>query len=288
MEPWGLSGPAFLGVYAVSLVVALVLTALLRRRKPWRRVRAGQQPLSLWETAYLIGGPERVVDSAIASLISQERLRARSFEFLLPIGSALPTDPVERAVFEVVSAQQGLSVTKTRTEAGRRREVRAAEASLARRGLLVRSRLDALFTASPVFAVAAVGVARLVNGIRLHRPVDFLVIFLLVTGAVLFSLLRRPSLRHTRAGLKARQATFRPGPTPVLLPALSGAVGPVVLSGLAAYPDTVIKTALFHLPPTGIGGTSSSGSSSSDGSGSSCGSSGSSCGGGCGGGGCGG
>ncbi|TVT29961.1 TIGR04222 domain-containing membrane protein [Amycolatopsis rhizosphaerae] len=285
MEPWGLSGPAFLGVYAGSLVVALVLTALLRRRKPWRRVRAGQQPLSLWETAYLTGGPERVVDSAIASLIRQERLRARSYGLLQPIGDALPADPVERAVFEAVSAAQRLSLTKTRKEAGRRRAVRAVEASLARRGLLVRSRLDALFTASPVFAVAAVGVARLVNGIRLHRPVGLLVVFLLVTGAVLFFLLRRPSPRHTRAGLKARQAALRPGPTPVPLPALAGAVGPVVLGGLAAYPDTVIKTALFHLPPTGIGGSSSSGSSSCGSSSSSCSSSsGSSCGSGCGGG----
>ena len=54
---WGISGPAFAGLYLIAAIVLLITTLLIQRRI--RRGRPVQRDLHPYEVAYLIGGPRR-------------------------------------------------------------------------------------------------------------------------------------------------------------------------------------------------------------------------------------
>ncbi|GHF52553.1 hypothetical protein GCM10017566_27410 [Amycolatopsis bartoniae] len=272
-----MSGPQFIGVYVAALVVALALMFALRRVVSRVPVAAAQAPLSLEEAAFLVGGPHRVVDSAVAGLIDAERLRVQRGGKLQAVGRQAAGERLEQAVFAYVREHDSRTLSQVRGALGDHDVVRWAHASLTERGLLVRPRVPRLLVpALPLLAVVALGVARLVNGVALHRPVGFLVLLLivavLVTGVALWPRARWLSApgREVRASVEGK-APERNGH--VGLPALTGAVGLVAVGGLVAFPDEAIAAQLRSAMPS---------SSSGGGDSSSCG------GGGCGGGGCGG
>ncbi|MFI7704995.1 TIGR04222 domain-containing membrane protein [Nonomuraea sp. NPDC049480] len=69
--------------------------------------------LDLYEAAYLAGGPRRVVNTALVSLVSQGGVRVSSEGIVTPVQGFRPRrgTPVERAVFKHVSAAPGGSTT---------------------------------------------------------------------------------------------------------------------------------------------------------------------------------
>jgi uncharacterized protein (TIGR04222 family) len=300
-DPWGISGPDFVVLYIALLGAVLLIRLLVAGVVASRALRADNArpgpPPTVYELAFLAGGPDRAVDAAIAALVERGQLRVNSYRQISKAGTR-PVDPLERAVADVAKLKTTSTIrAKVRGSAA----LRALEDGLDRRGLLASAaakRHVRTFGLVLQLAVLALGVARLVNGISLGRPVGILV-FLVVVAAVLtlVAAIRRskPGIRHPSAAGnrllgQARAATSGPVPAGMLAGGvlLGGAAAAVALGGMAHYPDEELSSALMPTAGSAGGGGGSSGGSSCSSS-SSC-SSGSSCGGGggCGGGGCGG
>ncbi|KZB80618.1 TIGR04222 domain-containing membrane protein [Amycolatopsis regifaucium] len=318
-DTWGIPGPAFLAVYAVLLVlpllVGLLWTIAVRvGRKAPRAAVSGPEP-TVYELAFLAGGPDRVVDTAIAALVERGTLRVSSSKQLQLTGP-MPADPIEKAVAK--GAKPGYNAT-TRGMRDRLRmsgPMQALAKDLEARGLVVADRAPRVrqVVYFLYLAVLVLGVVRLIAGISSDHPVGFLVPLLIAAGfATLVARAvknKRPGPRPTGEGdrvlHRARSAHGRErkraapdgsavGGAMLGGAVLGGAAAAVAFGGLSYYPDEELSEALIPPPvPGGFGGGSSGGGGSSCGSssgGSSCSSGGSSCSSGgssCGGGGCGG
>ncbi|MFD2473748.1 TIGR04222 domain-containing membrane protein [Amycolatopsis silviterrae] len=314
-EPWGISGPQFLLFYGLALAVVLVVqlswpsAARSRRRNAPATVEAPLRP-DVYQLAYLVGGADRTVDTAIATLLEHNLLRVSSKGKLSAIGKRPAGKGLERAVHD--AAQGGTAtVAKMRTATVVQPEVNKIREDLERRGLITvgdglgsfRAGILALYG-----VLVVVGIARAVNGAQLDRPIGGLIGLILVAGTLaLISFLSRhgpKTSRATDAGhaivVRAQEDARAAQERPEEFAATSrgggllfaGAAGVVALGGIALYPDDEMSTALLSGGRDWAGGGGSSGGSSCGGgggsscsSGSSCGGGGSSCGGG---GGCGG
>lgn len=304
MHPWGLSGPEFLWLYIVGLVVALVVAIGARMRV--RRPRLAEPPgqLDVTELGFLGGGPVNALQVAVARLAMADLVRVNRSGQVSANSTVLSTgNPLDDAVLtnltypRMVSAlAKRPSVERAMTEIGE---------TLVRRGLLVapgaaiRARRLGMV---PLYVVFAVGVVRWINGVAEDLPVGYLTFLLAATLiAVVFlnvRLLSAPKAR-TVHGDRVVNAVRKQGSAadPLARAAVSGprVIEDVNLShALALATPAAITPAAWsyassssystYVPPdtssSGGGGGYSCGSSSS----SSC-SSGSSCGGGgCGGG----
>lgn len=304
MHPWGLSGPEFLWLYIVGLVVALVVAIGARMRV--RRPRLAEPPgqLDVTELGFLGGGPVNALQVAVARLAMADLVRVNRSGQVSANSTVLSTgNPLDDAVLtnltypRMVSAlAKRPSVERAMTEIGE---------TLVRRGLLVapgaaiRARRLGMV---PLYVVFAVGVVRWINGVAEDLPVGYLTFLLAATLIVVVflnvRLLSAPKAR-TVHGDRVVNAVRKQGSAadPLARAAVSGprVIEDVNLShALALATPAAITPAAWsyassssystYVPPdtssSGGGGGYSCGSSSS----SSC-SSGSSCGGGgCGGG----
>ena len=294
MEPWGISGPQFVWLYAVALVGTLVISFWIRRGLARAAPPTPSQPLSVEEMAFLTGGMNRVVDAAIARLVEVGVLRVQRNGTLQHTGTVVRTT-LDGEVVQAVQ-RSPRTVAQVRQELRRSPLVGGFRRRLVERGLLhSESAGQKLLIQLPVLVLFGIGTARLVNGIELARPVGLLAGLLVVTLLLLVFRLKMPRrLATTRAATQLIHRVRQAGPTQAhrLLPvaALTGAAGLVVIGGLEAFPDKDIAMALGPSAPMHTAGSSPSasscgGSSSGSSCGSSCSSSSSSCGGG---GGCGG
>ncbi len=286
MRPWGLSGPEFLQLYWIGLALAVLAAIVFRVR-----ARAGgSQPvrsLDVDELAYLAGGPRRVVETAIARLLTAGELRTSRRGGVQATSSPQSRNPVDRAV--VTDSQRYSSRTINLmipavagdgavTSIGRRLEelglvIRPEVAKSARRNGSVL-----------LWLLFAVGVARWVNGIVIDAPVGWLSLQLAITLVLVFLVTRRGKLVRTTQGDRVLDAARSAGgrATGSDDAALVGAAGLVALGGLTVYPDLAVRSSLLAAPAgmsSGYTGTATTTGSACSSSSSSC-SSGSSCGGG--------
>jgi uncharacterized protein (TIGR04222 family) len=302
MNPLDLPGPAFLALYIILLVCALVVALLFRR---WlvaigegrRRPRVSLDP---YEAAFLTGGSKAVIDTAIAMLVQRQALKASSATRSLTRREPLPrgAHPIEQAVYQAVASTL-TPVAKVRAAA--RWSVEQTADRLKEMGLVLSDARWWVARSIPALIIAAVlllGVAKIFVGLSRNRPVSFLVILSLLTAVIALAFfLSRPratplgeqALLQLRIDNVALQSTARSRPQALTPGDIAFAIG---LFGVASLPFadhswTELKQTLSPPPPS-ISSSSSSGSSC--GSSSSCSSSscGSSCGGGGGCGGCGG
>ncbi|MEJ2886265.1 TIGR04222 domain-containing membrane protein [Actinomycetospora aeridis] len=295
---WGISGPAFLGIYALLLVASALVAPVLVRRLDWRVARRdGEAPApdaTVEDLALLAGGPARLVQAAIARLVEGGVLRVGRDRHLTVTGRAPIGELDEDVVDAVASTPTGVTpmgVTMRMRGAASIRDLREASR---RRGLfhdpaaVARCRTVAFVV---VGLVVVLGLARLAAGIARGASIVFLVILVLVAVGVVLTVAvvpkDRPTLRGRATVAAARATTYRPvfasdrAWGPVAAGAL-GVAGLVAVGGFAMYPNDELSGLLAGPSMSGGGGYDGGGS---DG-GSSCGGS-SSCGGG-GGGGCGG
>ncbi|WP_181776488.1 TIGR04222 domain-containing membrane protein [Amycolatopsis pittospori] len=309
-DTWGIPGPTFLAIYAALIVLPLVIGLLwtiavkLGRKAP-RAAVSGPQP-TVYELAYLAGGPDRVVDAAIAALVDRGTLRVSSSKKLQLAGPE-PADAIERAVAKAAKPGHNSTTRGIRDRLRMSGPMQALAQNLEARGLVVANRAPQIRRV--VFflylAVLVLGVVRLIAGISADRPVGFLIPLLI---AATFATLVARAVKNKRSGPRptsdgnrilgranADLARERKRGIPNA-PAMGGAAGgamlggaavAVALGGLAFYPDEELSAALIPPPISGGfgGGSSGGGGGSTCSSGSSCGGGGSSCGGG---GGCGG
>ncbi len=306
-DTWGIPGPTFLAIYAALLVLPLVIALLwtiavkLGRKAP-RTAVSGPRPTA-YELAYLAGGPDRVVDTAIAALVDRGTLRISSSRKLQLAGPE-PADPIERAVAKGAKPGHNSTTRGIRDRLRMSGPMQALAKDLEARGLVVVDKTPQI--RQVVFGVylgaLILGVVRLIAGIAGDHPVGFLIFLVIAAG---FATLLARAARNKRVGPRptgegnrilgrantefsrerGRGITGGPAVGGALL---GGAAMAVALGGLAYYPDEELSAALMPPPLSGgFGGGGSSGGSSCSTGGSSCGSGssgGSSCGGGCGGG----
>lgn len=293
-RPWGLSGPEFLQLYWIALALAVLVAIVVRVR-----VRAGHsnQPvrsLDMDELAYLAGGPRRVVETAVARLLTAGELRTSRRGTVQATSATSSLNPVDRAVITDSQRYTNRTVNLMIPAVAKDDAVTAIGRRLEEMGLVVHPDVAkaALRKGSiALWVLLAIGVVRMVNGLAIGAAVGWLVLQILLTGALIFLLTRRSKHVRTSKGnsvLDAARTTSRTTTTSDE-GLYAGAAGLVLFGGLAVYPDLAVRSSLLASSGstsgyTGYSGGDGGSSSSSCSSGSSCGGGGG-CGGGCGGGG---
>lgn len=292
-EPWGISGPAFAGLYLGLLLLPVLVAGGLFLRRYLRRAEP-DRALDFPQVALLAGGRNRLAEAAVADLLEREHLRVDGRGTLRRTPSQ-PSEALGREVAGQVSPHATMYVIR-RFLMREKPVSQPVVDELTTRGLLLDVRFLKFLgagTASAYLTLLVLGVVRLHEGLVLQRPVGFLegevalAVFALVgTAGGLVATYGRPVLR-TLAGRRALVAQrYERGGLP-------GAAGAVALGGLAAHPDPGVRIALMWngMPPRpatrasgSAGGFFIGGGMSGGGGGASCGG-GSSCGGGGGGGG---
>ncbi len=309
-EPWGLTGPEFMQLYwiAVAVAVVAVIVAKVRSRSVAQPQPGDRGDLTPYDLALLAAGPTRVEHTALAGLLSGGAVRvSRSGVVTRAVGGPGPADPVQDYVY-----------ARYRT-AGKLRPLGFANSPLGRQmidSLAQRGFITSMHRAARLrrvhwlfLVIIGVGIARLVNGLQLDRPVEDLTVALFVTLGIWIVcriILGRAKSRIAPRGREALNYHRTQSPRMAATGAMVGfaVLGPIALYGLTAFPDEELSEILAMNTASatnsgdsgggcgsGCGSSSSTSSSSSSSSssdsssgGSSC-SSGSSCGGG---GGCGG
>src|SRR5439155_12793245 len=110
-DPWGISGPTFIWIYAAAVVLPMIVSIVWGRRQA-RAVNApayGFQYTQLpspYHLAYLAGSGDRAVEAAVAGLVEGEQLRVDSRGVLSPTGTPV-RDPLEQQVMSAVIAKPG-------------------------------------------------------------------------------------------------------------------------------------------------------------------------------------
>jgi uncharacterized protein (TIGR04222 family) len=302
-DTWGIPGPVFAGLY-LGLLLLTALFAVVRAALP-ARGGAGGAPERAEELAMLTGGRTRVGEVVVARLLERQIVRMDGAGRLHRVRGTAPDDLGQAALSRI--GKTGTSVDRVAAEVWLHPSVTDLETGLVARGLLTdvrKLRLTSVLTAVTYWALAVVGVVRLIAGSATGHPVGFLV-GLLVLNAVAAVLAtvraaKAPQVKATVAGRAAAEEARRAGAL------VAGPAGAVASDGLGGHPDKDVRLAVSRATQqstvryprparsrwANAGGGAAVGyygSSSCSGGGSSCGGGGGGgCGGGGGGGGCGG
>lgn len=290
-DTWGIPGLTFLGGYVVLAVLVVGLTVLLRRSLVAQAGRDRPHPTELdpFAFALLSGGPQRVVQAALAGLRTRQLIAAAPGGGIVVTGPPAGLHPVEFAVYQAIAAGRNRVLTIT-VDRGFRDAVAPIAHHLEWAGLVLdlqerRSfrRLGLLFL--PVFLL---GLVRLWAGTSAGKPVGFLstVLIILFFVQLLLPFISPPGQTKAGAALVEQHTQRYDHLQPSFSPswgaygALGAAMG-VAVFGTAAFvaadPAFAAEVQLReHL--SGSSGSSSSGDGASSCSGGSS----------CGGGGCGG
>jgi len=258
-NPLALNAWAFLGWYWKMLLLLAAIALVLRlfggrQGMPGRRP-AGKLTEDPYSMAYLAGGPQRVLEAVMASLVEQGALRVNAVTRELITEQELPKDrpKIERQTRSMLRGPD-----QAEDAAGfRRRWKRQLHVSLdllrqglLRAGLIARPTLQ-VWAAKPLalgfVALLGVGVIRLVKGVAAGRPVGFLIASMLVTGVAGWWLLRGmgregPTAQGKRLLDESKSRLGRPADNRLWMVALLGlggyGLGPMAdLSYLIGMPE---------------------------------------------------
>ncbi|MFE9918774.1 TIGR04222 domain-containing membrane protein [Micromonospora sp. NPDC005553] len=300
-DTWGISGPTFLRYYIAAAILLVAIVAYQRFRLAVGSSGAmTADPLGPQQVAYLNGGPQLAVHSALGGLRGSGAVAVRPDRRLTTVGAA-PTGltPLDQAIHW--AAHQHSRVRDLPQDERVRVALHQIRNGLEERGLLTNDaqRARARFWATLLIALLGLGVLRFVSGLFSGRPVGYLLMTLAALLIVTLVLRRVPML--TRAGRAALRSVRRQHThlAPASAPAYAtygaaGAAMGVALYGTASLwaldPGFAEQAEIQRQAAAGSGwsggsdGSSGGGDSSGSDGGSSCGGGG----GGCGGGGCGG
>jgi uncharacterized protein (TIGR04222 family) len=252
-EPWGLSGTQFLLIYLILLggAFAGIFYTLGKVRSSSARMSKGAPALEVYETAYLAGGPRRVVDTAVAGLADIGRIRVDSDGRLIWVGK-LARQPVEQAVS--VQLNQGpCRLSDLRRALRQHPAITDIGRKLAGFGLVAKETKIALaHLAAWALAVPfALGVVRLVAELRAGEMNVALAVLLVVNAAGLAWFVRIQPFRtwYGNSVLRTLERTTPPtgyqGPGLRLRDPLAQAgAATVALFGLTAVYDPALREAL--------------------------------------------
>ncbi|MGK5445428.1 TIGR04222 domain-containing membrane protein [Micromonospora sp. URMC 105] len=291
-DTWGVPGPLFLRLYLAVAVVAVVGTMLHRRRLLAGPDPSGVDLLGPQQVAYLNGGDQLAVWTALGGLRAAGAIDVRPDRKLIAAGP-LPAGvtPLDQAVRHAAKRPvYSRELTRDATVARALTELRQG---LEQRGLLVDADGRRALRRGPflLFVLLMLGVLRLFSGLSNDRPVGWLLLTLIGIGVACALLARTP--RRTRTAdagvrdLRRRTAHLSPAAAPAYATyGAAGAAMGVALFGTASLwaldPGFAEQAEIQRQALSGGSGAYSSGGSSCGGGSSSDGGGG---GGGCGGGG---
>ncbi|MGC4805965.1 TIGR04222 domain-containing membrane protein [Micromonospora sp. DT233] len=298
-DTWGVPSRTFLALYLAAALVIVVGALVHRRRLFSGPPVADVGQLGPQQVAFLNGGEQLAIWTALGGLRGTGVVGVRS-DRRLATGGPLPSGctPLDYAIHH--AAHRNRYARELRRDEQVRRAVEQLREGLERQGLVVGAKgRSAARRASIVLALLAVlGVFRTTAGLSNDRPVAYLI--LLLFPVVLAAVLLRRVPRRTRAAdaalrdLRRRNAHLAPTSAPAFATyGAAGAAMGVALFGTASLwamdPGFAEQAEIQRQALTGSGyasggGSGCGGASSCSGGSSSC-SGGSSCGGG---GGCGG
>jgi uncharacterized protein (TIGR04222 family) len=287
LNPLDLPGPAFLAFYAFALIAAHFAGKALVRWCRSKHVESHLLPdkLEPQEAAYLAGGTERAVDTALVRLLHAHLIAVKSgggaFEAKGTLPAHVQLSGLQNDVYRAIGKKNASIEVLHRLKSA---SLARSEARLAQNGLLLaRGGAEATCVRSakalPFAAVIALGFVKIGTGIARHRPVVFLVVFVLVSLVILGIKFFKLPLRSARGEaalekLKRRNAALE---TTVRRRSRDIDDNSLLLSVALFGPQVLALTELAWMHEGFV--NRQSGSSDSGGG---------SCGGGCGGGGCGG
>ncbi|MCK2240460.1 MULTISPECIES: TIGR04222 domain-containing membrane protein [unclassified Crossiella] len=241
-NPWGLTGPEFLQLYAVGLAVALVLAGWIRiaGRRPDAHATTQVGEVTTVELAYLVGGSSRAVETVVAGLLEREALRAARGGYVSGTGPLLLKDPVARQVREYTGDTGRGTLRLLVHRVADSQAVTDVGARLVDRGLLVPpDRLPGMGfrSALPLIALGALGVVRAIDGASRDFPVGYLMLLLVLTGVLAAFAAWLPVAWRTQAGDAAVERALKS--------TSDSAAEHVARDGIAAYPDASVRSALL-------------------------------------------
>ncbi len=191
---WGITGPQFLWGYG-----ALCLGAALGVWQQWRSALGakehGNDPLpdlGPYKLAMLSGGPWLAITAAATKLHRDGLLKASSADGTLEVSGRLEpgADRLERAVFDAVKCEPGITAATMRAELEDSESVRWIRYDLVNAGLMLdesrSARLRRLWLVGG--ALALLGIGRIVAGALNHAAVGYLVVMVLVVVYATFRL----------------------------------------------------------------------------------------------------
>ena len=245
---WGLSGLAFLAVYASGIGIMLAIPAVFRLLIGGMPGRRPPRQLDPYEVGYLAGGPRRVAEMIIAEQAACGALRVDGGGTLRLAGRAARTGPYADALDRIIwpAAPGGLTcyyaclqLKSDQAVAGIRRDLRAA-------GFMISAgRLGAwrLIGVALIAVMPAAGILRLIE-----RPADPAAYYLLDlialsafasiwTAVLVFS-------GSTRTWLGRSYLSQVRGSQPV-----PAALFGVAIAGLSAVPDQGLRDVLLAAMP---------------------------------------
>lgn len=295
-NPLDWQGPAFLGFFVVSFVMALIAAFMLRRILVPETDANLTPPLSPTELAHLARGKRGTIGVELWRLLENDSLRIQNVKnekwgFVLGDKPVIvrgegpePIEPLQKRLANLFVSNPAPTMKDIDESAGDLFD--KLEANLVNRGLVLDSGIWSAPRIAPfmlMMFVLLVGLSKLAVGMARHKPVGFLILACVVGFFISLPFLLRP-IRRSRAGdqlikdmsekHEGLKSIGAQGDNPTgVNPAMA-----VALFGTAA----LTGTAFAHLASwerRAFGGVSSDSSSSGCSSG---------CGGGCGGGGCGG
>jgi uncharacterized protein (TIGR04222 family) len=245
MNPFDLSGPAFLALYLAVAAGAVLIAAWLR----WQLRQSGgasdldPSDLSAYHLAYLAGGKERAVRAALAALVQGGALTVDSGRWTVSAQRRpAAEEPLERELYACVAAADGCPLTDLcrhgdEALAGIREEIEQAGLTLT----AGQARVARWWPLLLMLGVAGLGSIKILVGLARHKPVFFLVLLVAATaGGALVGFGRRPFrsrrgdqlLRRARAEQAALQTTAQRQPEALAPADLSCAVALFGLEGL--------------------------------------------------------
>jgi uncharacterized protein (TIGR04222 family) len=194
-QPWGLSGPQFLGVYSAAFAASVALVLAIRRVLGQRSAARFDRPLTPYELAFLAGGTDRVLLIGAHELLASGRVHRSRDGRLTRDGDFTANDPLRNAIARIMSAPTAWSVREAEFRLDP--AINDLKGTLLASGLVMTARGRRWWLATLLLPVAVwvVGLARVINGAELHLPVADLIMLLIVSAAVVpvlyFAILRR-------------------------------------------------------------------------------------------------
>ena len=187
MNPFNLSGPEFLWLYALVYAAVFAFAVYLRfaLRQPSDSESLPSHELAPYEVAYLVDGPSLAVKAAIARLVRDHVLSFDPKSRLIRQAGQPPgrlSEP-EFTVFEAAKSKSGIPVSRLLSWS--KSACDSLRDSLQQRGLIVaddQARLARFVPLLAVLSVIAMGVVKIFVGISRDKPVAILVVLCILSG----------------------------------------------------------------------------------------------------------
>jgi uncharacterized protein (TIGR04222 family) len=217
LNPLDLPGPAFLAFYSFALIAAHLVGKALIRLCQSKHIDEHAIPdrLQPSEVAYLAGGTERAVDTALVRLLKNDLIAVKQGGGAFEVKGTKPPNvhlsELQADVYREISRRNDRIEVLHRMKSAfiSRIQVHLANAGLLLGGGSVEASCIRAAKTLPFAAVIALGIIKIFVGIARHRPVTFLVVFVLVSLVILGVKFFKLPLRSARGEALLKRLTGR-------------------------------------------------------------------------------